>query len=216
MPEEIFIVTTDLEVEATLSLLFAKHKIFCSAISEGCKILSHKRPSKINILNWTRKKHWPNQNTNDFLKYELHQKPIVKFLNEEIEQSLDMLVYIDARKQISFLNEQEKIDFYQRVKAMTRCNLIIVAPRGSLNLSDFQPWFKTHITLLDTCKNSYLTILMNYNYAQTDYFDIGHDKADRQRVRRKNKRWLVNFMELPESERRIILSSLLSGYIDDS
>jgi hypothetical protein len=205
--------------EESLCLLFPKHIRFFSLNTASCEIFKYKKDSKYNVLNWVDEIDWPNDNTNEFLTYEIHEESHNDFIDRYNYGFPEGFLYADLRR-----NEENTTNFSlndilnKLLNSTHNPTLITYSSKMDLThkeLAAINKWSIQNYIIIDPNTSEVVNVLTNYDIKRTSVGSVGINASERQRITRKSLRWQSGFNRLPSKEQDYILMNLIGIYLQD-
>lgn len=203
--------------------LMPPHKIYIETHIGGGSVFENKKPSMSTIgidADAAVIEYWKNKNL-----------PAATFINgdarseiNKIELKGEELIYADPPYMMSTrkggrlykheYTDDDHIDLLNVLKK-AQCPVIISGYRSSLYMESLQGW--EYKEFQSQTRQGTVTESVWYNFKEAgkkaDYSHIGDNFRERERVKRKRKRWLKNFKKLPPAERWAIYEELRSTIV---
>ena len=201
------------------------HQRFISPFLGNCAVLRYKLPAKVNVgidRDQNIIELWQQAGLEKLKVYCGDGIAYLEYL--EVSQDEPTVVYCDPPYPISTRVSQHRYNFEmtddEHLRLLTAikkldCDVLISTYANDLYSQELQGWPVIQFTAGTRGGPAIESLYMNFENPEGvlhDYRFLGEGFSDRQRVRRKIKRWSNKLRQLPSKERNAILASLSGPY----
>lgn len=216
-------------VSETIINKMPKHSKYIETHLGGGRVLLKKKPALTNIAIEIDK-----SVINDFIKntnredIKYHNTDAIKFISSNIDIfTKDTLVYSDPPYVFSARKNKKPIYNYEytdqdHIELLTtldklNCFVMISGYNNKLYENFLTPpkWYRFDFNAMTRRGVRVESIWCNFNpddYIKHDYTFIGNNFRERERIKRKAKRWINNLSKLPIDERNYLLSHIANNF----
>ena len=206
--------------------LIPPHSVFASLFLGHCAIMRNKRPASVNIgldldtsviIDWM-------AGYDSYSSYFFSVRCATSWLKDRsLKVSSDWFLYLDppylfdvrSSKRPMYKHEFGRRDQHMELLGLLielRCMVMISGYDSQLYDEVLTNWRKVEIPTYNRANKPVIEcVWMNYGgpCELHDYTHLGDDYRERERIKKKRKRWLNNYQSMSQLERRAILNDLI-------
>lgn len=205
--------------------LMPPHRMYLETHVGGGAVMRHKRPAAVNValdLNPKVRERWAN---GKYMHVIYYQADAMEYL-AGIRPAGDILIYCDppymmeARKGGRLYDHEYSVKDHERLlaklKSLHPCKIIVSGYLTELYISELKSW--SHISFEVMTRGGLATefLWFNFPFPQElhEYTYLGDTFRDRERIKRKRKRWIKNLKRMPELDRNAMLDGIRKEFYD--
>lgn len=206
--------------------LMPPHRFYIETHVGGGAIMRHKRPAEVNIAidpDPKVKERWA---SGKYMHVTFYQTYALKYL-DGVRPASDILIYCDppymagSRKGgrvYSFeYTDQDHIALLSKIKTMAPCMIIISGYDTELYQTELADWNNLSFEVRTRGGNAIEHLWYNFEHPRElhDYAFLGDTFRDRERIKRKRKRWIDRIAKMGALERRAMLQAIRLNFKED-
>jgi site-specific DNA-adenine methylase len=199
--------------------LMPPHRFYIETHVGGGAVIRHKRPAEVNVaidLDPAVKKRWQ---SGKYLHVTFYQADALKYL-EGIQDSKDVLIYADppymleSRKSGKMYSheytDEDHLCLLCALKSLDKAAVIISGYWTPMYQAELKDWTHTSFEVMTRGGPATEHLWFNYDWPIElhEYTYLGDTFRDRERIRRKRKRWLNNLRKMDGQERLAMLEAI--------
>lgn len=203
--------------------LMPPHRFYIETHVGGGAVMRHKRPAEVNIAldpDPKVKKRWAN---GKYIHVTFYQSDALQYL-AGIRPSNDILIYSDppymmgarkGRRLYTFeYTDQDHVDLLTQLKLMKPCMVIISGYDTELYRDELADWGQLSFDVMTRGGKAREFLWYNYPDPQElhEYTFLGDSFRDRERIKRKRKRWINRMDKMENLELRAMLDAIHKGF----
>jgi len=204
--------------------LMPPHRVYIETHAGGGTVIRHKRPAEVNVaididpaVKAAFCRNWPDSGVKF---YTCDAMDYLSFLYP----SHDIMIYADppylmsTRKSGSLYRHeytyQQHVNLLSRLKELSPCKIMISGYWSEMYAQMLQGWHTATIEAMTRGGMATEWVWMNYDPPSElhDYSYLGNTFRDRERIKRKQRRWIANLKKMPTLERRALVELIKREY----
>ncbi len=195
------------------------HRFYIETHVGGGAVIRHKKPAEINVALDVDPKIRERWADGKYLHITFHTADALKYL-EGIRPAKDVLIYADppymmeSRKSGRLYNYEYSDDDHKRLLDMLNrlspCKVIISGYKTDLYDTELASWTHTNFDVMTRGGKATEHLWFNYDWPSElhEYTYLGDTFRDRERIKRKRKRWLANLNKMDPLERYAMIEEI--------
>ena len=203
--------------------LMPPHRFYIETHVGGGAVIRNKRPAEVNValdIDPAVKGRWQNGQS---LHITFYQADALKYLRG-IRQAQDVMIYSDppymmeARKSGKMYNyeytDDDHLNLLAALKELDQCKIIISGYWTDLYKKELEDWNHISFEVMTRGGLAWEHLWFNYDWPKElhEYTHLGDTYRDRERIRRKQKRWLKKMAKMETLEREAMLDLIQREY----
>jgi DNA/RNA endonuclease G (NUC1) len=154
-------------------------------------------------------KKWPNQSVNQYAEYQTYTIALQEFIHSVTEEKTTFF-YSDLTDTCDEKTLNEELNDLFSLKTNTLILFRANIKLDTQTLINAKIWSTTQTTLIDISAKSHFVVLYNYTIKNPLLNSRALTPDKKQQLKRKAFRWQQNFQQMNETEKKLIINTLLS------